>query len=158
MIQAHTKKYKQVHCRNEKVQQINIKCISYFFLVLFSVPRFYLIWIWRRNFVCDKYSKNTYSCWLTDLLLQIIFFLNLIMVACALHLLFMYVFNWCWIWVWNMYAGLLFNDNIFVGIWCWFFWQVIGIPMRKNCSPLLVDRFLYSYRLESLRHLSKTGR
>ena len=35
--------------------------------------------------------------------------------------------------------------------------QVIGIPMRTNCAPLLVDLFLYSYENEFLDNMIKSG-
>ena len=35
--------------------------------------------------------------------------------------------------------------------------QVIGIPMRKNCAPLLADLFLYSYENEFLDNMIKSG-
>ena len=37
------------------------------------------------------------------------------------------------------------------------FRQVIGIPMGTNCTPLLGDRFLYSYESEVLDSLVRSG-
>ena len=31
--------------------------------------------------------------------------------------------------------------------------QVVGIPMGRNCAPLLADLFLYSYESEFLQNL-----
>ena len=58
-------------------------------------------------------------------------------------------------------------DNIFVESGGVIFQQVIGIPMRTNCAPLLADLFLYSYEAEFIqtqvtllksgkRHLAKS--
>ena len=41
-------------------------------------------------------------------------------------------------------------DNIFVKFGGCLFRQVIGIPMGKNCAPLLADLFLYSYESDFL--------
>ena len=35
--------------------------------------------------------------------------------------------------------------------------QVIGIPMRMNCAPLLADLFLYSYENEFLDNIIRGG-
>ena len=43
----------------------------------------------------------------------------------------------------NMFEFLI--DNIFVMYGGRFFQQTVGIPMGKNCAPLLADLFLYSY-------------
>ena len=42
-------------------------------------------------------------------------------------------------------------DNIFVQFGGRLFRQVIGIPIRTNCAPLLADLFLYSYENEFFR-------
>ena len=34
----------------------------------------------------------------------------------------------------------------------------MGIPMGKNCAPLLADIFLYSYVVEFIQSLLSTGR
>ena len=39
-------------------------------------------------------------------------------------------------------------DNIFVQFGGCLFHQVVGIPIRTNCAPLLADLFLYSYENE----------
>ena len=49
-------------------------------------------------------------------------------------------------------------DNIFVESGGVIFQQVIGIPMRTNCSPLLADLFLYSYEAEFIQTLIKSGK
>ena len=46
-------------------------------------------------------------------------------------------------------------DNIFVSFGGTLFQQVVGIPMRTNCAPLLTDLFLYSYESEVLQRLVK---
>ena len=48
-------------------------------------------------------------------------------------------------------------DNIFVQFVGRLFCQVIGIPMRTNCAPLLADLFLYSYENECLDNMIKSG-
>ena len=48
-------------------------------------------------------------------------------------------------------------DNIFVQFGRRLFRQVIGIPMGTNCTPLLVDLFLYSYENEFLDNMIKSG-
>ena len=48
-------------------------------------------------------------------------------------------------------------DNILVQFgWC-LFRQVIGIPMRTNCAPLLADLFLNSYEKEFLNNMIRSG-
>ena len=44
-------------------------------------------------------------------------------------------------------------DNIFVQFGGCLFCQVIGIPIRTNCSPLLADLFLYTYENEFLNNM-----
>jgi hypothetical protein len=46
-------------------------------------------------------------------------------------------------------------DNIFVSFGGTLFQQVVGIPMGKNCAPLLADLFLYSFESEFLQKLVK---
>ena len=46
-------------------------------------------------------------------------------------------------------------DNIFVKFRDCLFRQVIGIPVRMNCAPLLADLFLYSYESECRETLDK---
>ena len=46
-------------------------------------------------------------------------------------------------------------DNIFVSFRRTLYQQVVGIPMGKNCAPLLADLFLYSYESEFLQKLVK---
>ena len=48
-------------------------------------------------------------------------------------------------------------DNIFVKLGGCLLRQVIGIPMGTNCSPLLVDLFLYSYESEFLDNMIISG-
>ena len=48
-------------------------------------------------------------------------------------------------------------DNIFVKLKGSLFRQVIGIPMGRNCTPLLADLFLYSYESEFLDNLVRSG-
>ena len=48
-------------------------------------------------------------------------------------------------------------DNIFVKFGGSLFRQVIGIPMRTNCAPLLADLFLYSYQSEFLDNTIRGG-
>ena len=49
-------------------------------------------------------------------------------------------------------------DNIFVVFAGNVFQQIVGIPMGKNCAPLLADIFLYSYEAEFIQSLLSTGR
>ena len=49
-------------------------------------------------------------------------------------------------------------DNIYVRFGGQLFRQMIGIPMRTNCAPLLADLFLYSYKSEFLDKLVKEGK
>ena len=44
-------------------------------------------------------------------------------------------------------------DNIFVVFAGKVFQQIVGIPMRTNCAPLLADIFLYSYEAEFIQTL-----
>ena len=48
-------------------------------------------------------------------------------------------------------------DNIFVQFVGCLFRQVIEIPMRTNCAPLLVDFFLYSHDNEFLDSTIRSG-
>ena len=48
-------------------------------------------------------------------------------------------------------------DNIFVQFGGRLFCQVIGIPMGKNCAPLLADLFLYSYENKFLDNMIRSG-
>ena len=48
-------------------------------------------------------------------------------------------------------------DNIFVVFPGKVFQQAVGIPMGKNCSPLLADIFLYSYEADFIQSLLSTG-
>ena len=49
-------------------------------------------------------------------------------------------------------------DNIFVVFAGKVFQQIIGIPMGKNCAPLLADIFKYSDEAEFIQSLLSTGR
>ena len=49
-------------------------------------------------------------------------------------------------------------DNIFVECGGVTFQQIIGTPMGKNCAPLLADLFLYSYEVEFIQTLMKSGK
>ena len=44
-------------------------------------------------------------------------------------------------------------DNIFVVLGGQVFQQIVGIPMGRNCAPLLADIFLYSYEAEFIQSL-----
>ena len=57
--------------------------------------------------------------------------------------------------IWKMIEFLI--DNIFAQFGSRPFGQVIGIPMRTNCAPLLADLFLYSYENEFLDNMIKGG-
>ena len=48
-------------------------------------------------------------------------------------------------------------DNIFVEFEGFVFQQTIGIPMGTNCTPLLADSFLYSYKVEFIQGLVQKG-
>ena len=49
-------------------------------------------------------------------------------------------------------------DNIFVVFAGKVFQQIVGIPMGKNCAPLLADIFLYSYEAEFIQSLLSAGK
>ena len=49
-------------------------------------------------------------------------------------------------------------DNIYVTFGGQLFRQMVGIPMRTNCAPLLADLFLYSYENEFLDKFIKEGK
>ena len=49
-------------------------------------------------------------------------------------------------------------DNIYVRFGGQLFRQMVGIPMGRNCAPLLADLFLYSYENEFLHKLIKEGK
>ena len=49
-------------------------------------------------------------------------------------------------------------DNMFVVFTGKVFQQIVGIPMRTNCAPILADIFLYSYEAEFIQSLLSTGR
>ena len=49
-------------------------------------------------------------------------------------------------------------DNIYVKFGGQHFRQIVGIPMRTNCAPLLADMFLYSYENEFLDKLIKESK
>ena len=49
-------------------------------------------------------------------------------------------------------------DNIYIEIGNHLFWQCIGIPMGRNCAPLLANLFLYSYEVEFLRSMEKSNK
>ena len=46
-------------------------------------------------------------------------------------------------------------DNIYVRFGGQLFQQMVGIPVRTNCAPLLADLFLYSYENEFLDKLAR---
>jgi hypothetical protein len=46
-------------------------------------------------------------------------------------------------------------DNIFAMFGGRVFQQTVGIPMGTNCSPLLVNLFLYSYEADFIQGLLK---
>ena len=49
-------------------------------------------------------------------------------------------------------------DNIYVRFGGQLFWQIFGIPVGRNCAPLLADVFLYSYENDFLDKLIKEGK
>ena len=49
-------------------------------------------------------------------------------------------------------------NNIYVRIGGQLFWQMVGIPMRTNCAPLLADLFFYSYENEFLDKLIRKAK
>ena len=49
-------------------------------------------------------------------------------------------------------------DNIFVVFAGKVFQQTVGIPMGRNCAPLLADIFLYSYEADFIQSLLSTGK
>ena len=49
-------------------------------------------------------------------------------------------------------------DIIFVVFGEKVFQQIVGIPMGRNCAPLLADIFLYSYEAESIESLLSIGK
>ena len=49
-------------------------------------------------------------------------------------------------------------DNIYVRFDGQIFQQMVDIPMRTNCAPLLADLFLYSCENEFLDKLVKEGK
>ena len=49
-------------------------------------------------------------------------------------------------------------DIIFVVFGGKVFQTIVGVPMGKNCAPLLVDIFLYSYEAEFIHSLLSTGK
>jgi len=49
----------------------------------------------------------------------------------------------------------LLIDNIFVKIGGHIKKNIIDIPMRTNCAPLLVDLFLFSYEAEFIQNIVK---
>ena len=49
-------------------------------------------------------------------------------------------------------------DNIFMVFAGKVFQQIVGIPIRTHCAPLLADIFLYSYEAEFIQSLLSTGR
>ena len=49
-------------------------------------------------------------------------------------------------------------DNIYVRSGEQLFQQMVGIPMRTSCAPLLADLFPYSYKNEFLDKLIKEGK
>ena len=49
----------------------------------------------------------------------------------------------------------LLVDDIYVRFGGWLFRQIVGIPMGRNCAPLLADLFLYSYENEFLDRVIK---
>ena len=53
----------------------------------------------------------------------------------------------------NMLEFLI--DNIFAIFGGRVFQQTVGIPMGKNCAPLLVDLFLYSYEANFIQGFLK---
>ena len=49
-------------------------------------------------------------------------------------------------------------DNIVVVFGRKDFQKIVGIPMGKNCAPLLADIVLYSYEAEFIKSLLSTGK
>ena len=58
------------------------------------------------------------------------------------------------------------HQDAWVSSWQYFSWflpkkvfqQTVGIPMGKNCAPLLADIFLYSYQADFVQSLLSTGK
>ena len=46
-------------------------------------------------------------------------------------------------------------DNIFIRIGTKLYRQIIGIPMRTNCAPLVADLFLFCYERDFMKSLSR---
>ena len=46
-------------------------------------------------------------------------------------------------------------DNIYVEFGGHVYQQTVGIPVCTNCTPLVVDLFLYSYEADFVQHLQK---
>ena len=55
--------------------------------------------------------------------------------------------------IFNMLEFLI--DNIFVMLGERVFQQTVGIPMDRNCAPLLADLFLYSYEADFIQGILK---
>ena len=49
-------------------------------------------------------------------------------------------------------------DNIYIRFGGQLFQQMVGIPMGRNCAPLMADLFLYSRENEFLDELIKEGK
>ena len=49
-------------------------------------------------------------------------------------------------------------DNVYVRFGGQLFRQMVGIPIGRNCAPLLADLFLYSYENKFLDKLIKEGK
>jgi hypothetical protein len=49
-------------------------------------------------------------------------------------------------------------DNIFVFFGGRVFQQTVGIPMGKNCAPLVADSILYSYEAVLIQEVSQEKR
>ena len=46
-------------------------------------------------------------------------------------------------------------DNIFIGLGTKLYRQTIGIPMGTNCAPLVADLFLFCYKRDFMKSLSR---
>ena len=46
-------------------------------------------------------------------------------------------------------------DNIYIRIGSKFYRQSVGIPMGTNCVPLVADLFLFCYKRDIMRSLTK---
>ena len=53
-----------------------------------------------------------------------------------------------------MWRADLLLDNIFIRFGTKLYKQEVGIPMGTNCAPLVVDLFLFCYKMDFMMPLS----